>query len=99
MLNLLRRWRLKDVDEKNHGPFNQMPYMSHICVKCVGALLFQENGWQSLLHGKMSLNLRVKRWQMSNMVHCSAVGVYFNISPKLYLSLALKSIVFHRIRP
>ena len=44
MLDFLRRWHLKDIDEKNHGLFNQGPYNSHFCVKWVGVLLFQENG-------------------------------------------------------
>ena len=43
-LYLLRRWNLKDMDEKNHRYFKQGPYKSHFWVKWVGALLFQENG-------------------------------------------------------
>ena len=44
MLDLLQRRYLKDIYEKNHGLFIQGPYKSQVCIKCVGVLLFQENG-------------------------------------------------------
>ena len=44
MLDYLRRWHLKDINEKNHGLFNHGPYKSQICVKWVCVLLFQEIG-------------------------------------------------------
>ena len=35
MIYLLQRWHLKDIEGKNHGWFNQGPFKSHFCVKCL----------------------------------------------------------------
>ena len=43
MLDLLRRWHLKGIDEKNQGYFDQGPYKLKFYVKLVDPLLFQEN--------------------------------------------------------
>ena len=44
MIDLLRRWNLKDIDDKNQNIFNQGSYKLEFSLKLVDALLFQENG-------------------------------------------------------
>ena len=57
MLDLLWRLHLKDIDEKNYGLFNQVRYKSQFSVKCIGVCFFKKMAWQSLLHGKINLNI------------------------------------------
>ena len=42
--------RIRDI-------FNQGPYKSKFSIKLVDALLFKKMGLQSLLHGKMNINV------------------------------------------
>ena len=55
MLDVLRRWHLKGIDEKNQGYF--LSGALHVTILRKVSCFFKKMGWQSLLHGKMNHNL------------------------------------------
>ena len=54
VLDLLQRWHLKDIDQKNHGYFYQGPYKRKVSEWLA---FFKKMGGQSLLHVKFKLDL------------------------------------------
>ena len=98
MLDLLRRWHLKDIDEKNHGLFNQGPWQVTILRILSRCLAFSRNWvgnhyymakWTLIYKGSKQALDSIK--QCISYMFCAPYGaskclqmgtLYSNISPR-----------------